>query len=92
MHSSSTFGAWTNHKHTQIHKTHHGPDLGAATILSFILFSMISYEGYIQNVILSHGSQVGNLEILKIGTFATLEAHNFFFFKPSIEMRFKEKF
>jgi hypothetical protein len=53
---------------------------------------MISYEGYIQNVILSHGSQVGNLEILKIGTFATLEAHNFFFFKPSIEMRFKEKF
>ncbi len=32
--------------------------------------------GMHQNVILSWDSQVGNLEILEIGTFATLDAHN----------------
>jgi hypothetical protein len=41
-------------------------------------------------VILSWDSQVGSPEILEIGTLETLEAHNFFY-KPSIEVRFKEK-
>jgi hypothetical protein len=46
------------------------------------------------NVILSHDSQVGSLEIpeiFEIRTPATLEAHTFLY-KPSIEVRFKEKF
>jgi hypothetical protein len=40
------------------------------------------------NVILSRNSQVKSLEILEIGTPATLEAHNFLC-KPSIEVRSK---
>jgi hypothetical protein len=32
MHSLNTFGARTNHEQTQIHKTHHGPNLGEVTI------------------------------------------------------------
>ncbi len=50
MHSWSTFGAWTNHGHTQTHKTHkthHGPDLKEATTLPFIIFFVINHEGYI---------------------------------------------
>jgi hypothetical protein len=38
------------------------------------------------NVILSHDSQVGNLEILEIRTPATLKAHNFLC-RPTIEAR-----
>jgi hypothetical protein len=36
----STFGAWTSHKRTQIHKIHHGPDLGEATTFPLIVYSM----------------------------------------------------
>jgi hypothetical protein len=46
MHGCSIFSAWTNHGHTRTHKTHHGLDLGEATTLSFILFSLISHGGY----------------------------------------------
>ncbi len=42
------FRARTNHKHTWIHKTHHGPDLGEATTFPFIIFSMISHRGCMQ--------------------------------------------
>ncbi len=37
-----------NHKHTQIHKTHHNLDLGEATTFPLIVFSVISHRGYIQ--------------------------------------------
>jgi hypothetical protein len=36
--SSSIFSAWTNHMHTQIHKIHHGLDLGEATTFLLIIF------------------------------------------------------
>jgi hypothetical protein len=44
----STFGARMNHMHTQIHKTHHGLDLGGATTFLFIIIIVISHGGYIQ--------------------------------------------
>ncbi len=47
-------------------------------------------RGLHPNVILSRDSQVGSFEILKIGTLATLEAHNLLF-RPSIEVKFKAK-
>ncbi len=34
VHSWSTFGAWMSHEQTWIRKTHHGPDLGEATIFA----------------------------------------------------------
>ncbi len=40
--------------------------------------------------VLSQDSQVGSPEILEIGTFTTLEAHNFLCI-PLIEVRFKAK-
>jgi len=47
-------------------------------------------QGLHPNVILSQDSQVGNPEILKIGTLATLDAHKFLC-RPLIEVRFKAK-
>jgi hypothetical protein len=38
MHSWSTFGAGMSHERTQIHKTHHGPDLGEATTFPLIVY------------------------------------------------------
>jgi hypothetical protein len=46
MHSWSTFGARTNHKHIQTYKTHHDLNLGEA----LIIFSMIHHMAYIQMV------------------------------------------
>jgi hypothetical protein len=46
--SWNTFGAWTSHGHTRIHKIHHGLDLGEVIIFLLIIFSMISHRGYIQ--------------------------------------------
>jgi hypothetical protein len=43
VHNLSTFGAWTNHEQTQIHKTHHGLDLGEATIFPLIVYSVPSH-------------------------------------------------
>jgi hypothetical protein len=48
MCSWNTFGAWTNHMHTQIHKIHHGPNLGEATTFPLIIFYVINHEGYIE--------------------------------------------
>jgi hypothetical protein len=89
MHSWNTFDARTNHKHTQIHKTHHNLDLGEATIFPLILCFMISHK-VASKCHFSQDSQVMSLEIPKIGILATLEPHNFLC-KPSIEVRFKEK-
>ncbi len=89
MHSWSNFNAWTNHEHTRTHKIHHGPNLGEATTFPLILFYVISHVGYIQ-MSFFRDSQVESLEILKIGTPATLKAHNFLC-KHSIEVRSKTK-
>ncbi len=48
MCSWSIFGARMNHEHTQTHKTHHNLDLEETTTFPFILFFVISHEGYIQ--------------------------------------------
>jgi hypothetical protein len=47
-------------------------------------------HGLHPNVILFRDSQAESPKIPKIGTFATLEAHNFLC-RPLIEVRFKEK-
>jgi hypothetical protein len=48
MHSWSTFGAKTNHGQTRTHKTHHGSDLGEATIFPFIVYFVPLHETHIQ--------------------------------------------
>ncbi len=65
------FGARTNHKQAQIHKTCHDPNL--APKHHFVL-----------------GLPTKSPEIPKIGTLATLGAHNFVC-RPPIEMRFQAK-
>jgi hypothetical protein len=39
MYSWNIFGARMNHMHTQIHKTHHGSNLGEA--ITFLTYSII---------------------------------------------------
>jgi hypothetical protein len=80
MHSWNTFHARINHKQTWIHKTHHGPDLGKATI-----FPLITPKCHFVP-----GLPSGNPKIFKIGILVTLEAHNFVF-RTLIEVRYKEK-
>ncbi len=48
MHSLSTFGARMSHGQTQIHKTHHGLDLGEATTFPLILYFLPLHEAHIQ--------------------------------------------
>jgi len=69
MHNWSTIGARTNHRQTQIYKIHHGPDLGETSTFPHIVFFVLGHGAY---------TQLGSLEILKIGTLVTLEAHDFF--------------
>jgi hypothetical protein len=56
VHSWNTFGAWTNHEQTRIHKNHHGPNLGEATTFPFIIFFVVWPQGQHPNVILSWDS------------------------------------
>ncbi len=93
MHSWSTFGARTNHEHTQTHKIHHGPNLGEATTFSLIVFYVVNHKGYTQMAFSPEIPKIGSpeiLEIFKIGTLTTLEAHNVFY-RHSIEVKSKEK-
>jgi hypothetical protein len=62
MRGWSTFVAQMNHGHTQIHKTHHGLNLGEATTFPLIVLSMNSHNDNIHNIILSI------LKIVFIGT------------------------
>jgi hypothetical protein len=89
VHSWSTFSAQTSHMYTRTHKTHHGPNLVETTTFPLIIFFVINHGGCIQMSFFLD-SQVGSPEISKIGTLATLEAHNFLF-KPLIEVRCKAK-
>jgi len=89
MHNWNTFGAWTSHEHTQIHKTHHGSNLGEAITFPLIYFLWL-IMGLHPNVILSCDSQVGSPEIFKIETFNILKGHNFLC-RPPIEVRSKAK-
>jgi hypothetical protein len=77
-----------NHEHAQIHKTHHGPNLGEATTFPFIIFFVISHEGCIH---MSFCPGIPNLlEIFKIRTFDIFEGHNLLC-KPPIEVKFEAK-
>jgi hypothetical protein len=69
-------------RQTWIHKTHHGLDLGEATTFPLIVIFVPGHMAITQMSFCS--------EIPKIGTLATLEAHNFVW-KPPIEVRFKAK-
>jgi hypothetical protein len=48
MGSWSIFGARKNHVQTQIHKTHHDPNLKEAITFPFIIYFVPSYGAYIQ--------------------------------------------
>jgi len=76
------FGAWTSHGQTQ---THHGLYLGEATTFHLIIYSL---HGHGVNTQMSFC--LGTLGIPKVGTLATLGAHNFVC-KPLIEVRSKAK-
>jgi hypothetical protein len=44
MCSLNVFGVRTNHEQTQIHKTHHNPDLGEATTFPLIVYFVFGHE------------------------------------------------
>jgi len=48
MHSWNIFGAKMNHRHTQIHKIHHGLDLGETTTFPLIIFFVAHHGGCTQ--------------------------------------------
>jgi hypothetical protein len=48
VHCWSTFGARTNHGQTQIHKIHHGPNLGETTTFPLIVFFVSSHRASTQ--------------------------------------------
>ncbi len=90
MHSYSTFGARTRHRQTWTHKTHHGLYLGETTTFPLIVLSMPSHRTSTQ-MSFCLGTPTfpsGSPEISKIGTPATLQAHNFMC-KPPIDVRSK---
>jgi hypothetical protein len=83
------FGAQMNHKQTRIHKTHHGPNLGEATIFPLIVYSMLGH-GTSTQMSFCLGTPNGSPKIPKVRTPATLGAHNFVW-RPPIEMRSEAK-
>jgi hypothetical protein len=78
-----------NHRQIQIHKTHHGSDLGEATSFTLIIYYVLLHEAHIQMAFCPRTPK-WSFEILIPGTLATLQAHNFTC-KPPIEMKSKEK-
>jgi hypothetical protein len=88
MHNWNTLGAWMSHEHTQIHKTCHNSNLGEATTFPLIIFSMIGQKAT-PKCHFSQDPQVKSPKILKIGTPAILEAHNFLC-RPSIKLMSKK--
>ncbi len=85
MRSCNTLSAHMSHGDTQTHKTHHNPNLGEATTLPLIVFSVHGHGPYTQMSFC-----LGSSKILEIGTLMTLEAHNFLC-RPPIGVRSKEK-
>jgi hypothetical protein len=83
MHSLSIFCAKTNHRKTQTHKIHHGPNLGVATTFPLIVYFVPFHEAHIQMAFCP-----GTPEIPKVGPLATLHK---FVCKPLIVMMSKAK-
>ncbi len=74
MHSWNTFGPWMRHRHTQIHKTHHGPNLGETTTFPLIVLFVISHKDYTQ---MSFCLRTSKLGALKLGLLALWMAITF---------------
>jgi len=70
----STFGACTNHGHTQTHKTQHNLDLGEATNFPLIVFFVISHKGYIQMSFFPRTPKLGISKFTKLGFMALWRA------------------
>jgi hypothetical protein len=80
MCSWRTFGARMSHGQTWIHKTTHSLNLGEATTFPLIVLYVLSHGACTQMSFFPgtpNYSQVGNLEILEIGTSRTLEPITF---------------
>jgi len=56
-----------SHRHIRIHKIHHSLDLGEAITFPFIVFSMISHEGYTQMSFCLKTPKLGVLKFSKLG-------------------------
>ncbi len=67
MCSWSTFGAWTNHGQTWIHKIHHDPDLGEATTFPLIIFSMPTHGACTQMSFCLGTPKLGIPKLSKLG-------------------------
>ncbi len=67
MHSWSIFSARTNHGQTQIHKTHHGPNLREATTFPLIIFFMPCFKACTQMSFCPETTKLGVLKFLKLG-------------------------
>jgi hypothetical protein len=89
VHSLNTFGARMSHRQIQIHKTHHGPDLGEATTFSLIVYYVPLHEAHIQMAfcLKTPKSESRNSQ--------SWDSYNFgapnFVCKPPIEMRSEAK-
>jgi hypothetical protein len=77
----------TNHRQTWIHKIHHSLDLGEATTFPLIVYSVLGHGASTKWQFIPRLPS-GSPEILRIGTFVTLEAHNFVW-RPPIKVMFK---
>jgi hypothetical protein len=89
MHSLNTFGARTSHGQIQTHKIHHGPDLGEATTFPLIIYFVPLHKGHIQMAFCPRTPkwESRNSQTWDSCNFVT---HNFLY-RPSIDMRSKEK-
>jgi hypothetical protein len=65
----NTFDARTSHEQIQIHKTHHGSDLGEVTTFLFIVYSVASHGTKWHFVL---GLPSGSPQIPKLGIPVTL--------------------
>ncbi len=83
------FGAQTNRGQTWTHKIQHGPDKGKPSA-SPLQYTLCLATGPAPKCHFVPGLPSGSPEIPKIGTFASLKAHNFVC-KPPIEARYEAK-
>jgi hypothetical protein len=73
-----------------MHKTHHGPDLGEATIVPFIVYSVPGHRTGTQMSFCPGTPKVGVPKFSKLGLSQLWGTHNFVC-KPPIEMKSKAK-
>jgi hypothetical protein len=67
MHNWNTFGARTSHEQTQIHKIHHGPDLGEATTFPLIVFFVFGHGANTQMSFCFRTPKLGASKFPKLG-------------------------